>query len=142
MFLGISAPPADGDDILSPGFTDDGTCTNGWICQHRWSPIFNMVEFRQVASGTELNNWTADGDNQIAFSRGNKGFIAISINGDFEANVRTELPDGEYCDIISGSFMNGECTGKTVRVSGGEAEVHISSEHTEAAIAIHVNAKL
>nr|QTG69579.1 alpha-amylase [Dendroctonus valens] len=136
------APPADGDDILSPGFTEDGTCTNGWICQHRWSPIFNMVEFRNVVSGTELNNWTADGDNQIAFSRGDKGLIAISINGDFEANVPTELSDGEYCDVISGSFMNGECTGKTIKVSGGEAEIHISSDDTEAAIAIHVNAKL
>nr|AAN77138.1 alfa-amylase [Anthonomus grandis] len=135
------APPANGDDVLSPGFNDDGTCTNGWVCQHRWSPIFNMVEFRNTVSGTELTNWWSGGDNQIAFSRGDKGLIAISINGDINSNIPTGLPDGTYCDVISGSLSNGSCTGKTVTVSGGSAYISISSGDTNAAVAIHVNAK-
>ncbi|CAG9766805.1 unnamed protein product [Ceutorhynchus assimilis] len=136
------APPSDGDNILSPGFNQDGTCTNGWVCQHRWSPIFNMVEFRNVVAGTQLNNWWTGGDNQIAFSRGDKGLIAISINGDINSNIPTGLPDGTYCDVISGSYENGSCSGKTVNVNGGQAYIQISSGDSEAAVAIHVNAKL
>ncbi|XP_066142305.1 alpha-amylase-like [Euwallacea fornicatus] len=136
------APPANGDDILSPDFAEDGTCTNGWICQHRWSPIFNMVEFKNVVSGTELTNWWVGGDNQIAFSRGNKGFIAITIQGDIDTSIPTDLPDGTYCDVVSGSFVDGKCTGKSVTVSGGQAQVQIFSGDFEAAVAIHINSKL
>jgi alpha-amylase len=135
-------PPQNGDDIISPGFNSDGTCSNGWVCQHRWAPIFNMVEFRTVVAGTSLEKWWSGGDYQIAFSRGNKGFYAVSINGDLNASVPTSLPDGSYCDVISGSFENGHCTGKTVSVSGGSVNVQISGGDSEAALAIHVNAKL
>jgi alpha-amylase len=134
-------PPANGDDILSPGFNADGTCTNGWICQHRWSPIFNMVEFRNVVAGTSLT-WWSGGDNQIALSRGDKGLFATTLNGDINSSIPTGLPDGTYCDVISGSYENGSCTGKTVTVSGGQANVQLSSGDSEAAVAIHVNAKL
>ncbi|XP_030755758.1 alpha-amylase-like [Sitophilus oryzae] len=136
------APPADGDNILSPGFNDDGTCTNGWVCQHRWSPIYNMVEFRNVVSGTELTNWWDNGDNQIAFSRGDKGFFAATTSGDINSSIPTGLPDGSYCDVISGSLSSGSCTGKTLTVSGGNVNVQLSSGDEEAAVAIHVNAKL
>lgn len=37
-----------------------------------------MVKFRNVVSGTTLNNWVDNGNNQIAFCRGDKGFIAIN----------------------------------------------------------------
>nr|A0A096XJN4.1 RecName: Full=Alpha-amylase; AltName: Full=1,4-alpha-D-glucan glucanohydrolase; AltName: Full=AmyHha; Flags: Precursor [Hypothenemus hampei]AHY03307.1 alpha-amylase [Hypothenemus hampei] len=136
------SPPSDGDNILSPGFKEDGTCTNGWICQHRWSPIFNMVEFRSVVSGIELTNWWSGGDYQIAFSRGTKGTIAISINDSLDSDVPTGLPDGTYCDVISGSLSNGSCTGKSITVSGGKAHISIASDDREAAVAIHANAKL
>ncbi|XP_076259627.1 alpha-amylase-like [Rhynchophorus ferrugineus] len=136
------APPADGDNILSPGFNSDGTCTNGWVCQHRWSPIFNMVAFRNAVAGTELNNWWDNGDNQIAFSRGDKGFYAATASGDINTSISTGLPDGTYCDVISGSYVDGQCTGKTLTVSGGSVYVELSSGDDEAAVAIHVNAKL
>lgn len=102
-----------------------------------------MVEFRNVVAGTDLNSWWVGGDNQIAFSRGNKGLIAISINGDINySGIPTGLPDGTYCDIISGSYINGSCSGKTVSVNGGQAYVQIASGDYEAVVAIHVNAKL
>jgi len=28
-----------------------GTCGDGWVCEHRWRQIFNMVEFRKVVEG-------------------------------------------------------------------------------------------
>ncbi|KAF7281565.1 hypothetical protein GWI33_004533 [Rhynchophorus ferrugineus] len=136
------APPADGDNILSPGFNSDGTCTNGWVCQHRWSPIFNMVAFRNAVEGTSLENWWDNGDNQIAFSRGDKGFYAATASGDINTSITTGLPDGSYCDVISGSYVDGACTGKTLTVSGGQVYVQLGADETEAAVAIHVNAKL
>lgn len=39
-----------------------------------------MVAFRNVAGNTGVNNWWDNGNNQIAFCRGNNAFIAI--NGD------------------------------------------------------------
>lgn len=45
-------PPHDGSfNIISPSFNADGSCGNGWICEHRWRQIYNMVEFRNVAHG-------------------------------------------------------------------------------------------
>jgi alpha-amylase len=45
-------PPHDSSyNILSPIFYSDGTCGNGWVCEHRWRQIFNMVEFRNVVAG-------------------------------------------------------------------------------------------
>jgi alpha-amylase len=45
-------PPHDANDnILSPTINNDGTCGNGWVCEHRWRQIFNMVEFSNVVAG-------------------------------------------------------------------------------------------
>jgi len=50
-------PPHDAsDNILSPSINSDGSCGNGWVCEHRWRQIFNMVEFRNVVAGTEYNS--------------------------------------------------------------------------------------
>jgi alpha-amylase len=51
----------------------DLSCGGGWICEHRWRQIYNMVRFRNTAEGQSVQNWWDNGNNQIAFSRGNKG---------------------------------------------------------------------
>jgi alpha-amylase len=51
----------------------DLSCGGGWICEHRWRQIYNMVRFRNTAQGQPVQNWWDNGNNQIAFSRGNKG---------------------------------------------------------------------
>ncbi|XP_060527356.1 alpha-amylase-like [Cylas formicarius] len=136
-------PPNNNGELVSPGFTDDGTCTNGWICEHRWRQIFNMVEFRSVVAGTGLNDWWDNGDNQVAFSRGDKGFAAFTISGDINESIQTGLPAGTYCDVISGGLENGRCTGKSVSVDGNSrAQVSLSAGEDDAVLAIHVNAKL
>lgn len=40
-----------------------------------------MVAFRNAVRDTRVENWWDNGLNQIAFSRGNKGFIAINAEG-------------------------------------------------------------
>ena len=45
-------PPHDEKyNILSPVINPDGTCGKGWVCEHRWRQIFNMVEFMNVVAG-------------------------------------------------------------------------------------------
>ncbi|CAK9827439.1 Alpha-amylase-related protein [Anthophora retusa] len=138
-------PPQDNNqNIRSPLIRPDNTCGNGWICEHRWRQIYNMVGFRNIVKGTSVDKWWDNGSNQIAFCRGNRGFVAI--NGDkydLKATLMTCLPAGQYCDVISGSLVNGRCTGKVVNVqNNSNAYVEITQQDYDGALAIHVQAKL
>ncbi|CAA9993711.1 unnamed protein product, partial [Nesidiocoris tenuis] len=43
-------PPHNDDmTIKRVGINPDNTCYNGWVCEHRWSQIYGMVEFANVA---------------------------------------------------------------------------------------------
>jgi alpha-amylase len=45
-------PPQDSEqNILSPTINADGTCGNGWVCEHRWKQIYQMVAFRNLVKG-------------------------------------------------------------------------------------------
>ncbi|CAH1961407.1 unnamed protein product [Acanthoscelides obtectus] len=115
---------------------------NGWVNEHRWSQIYNMVEFRNVVAGTKLTNWWTDGNQQIAFSRGNKGFVAFTVAGDINADIRTSLPAGTYCDLFTGIKLKNFCTGKVVKVDrSGKARVKVNAK-LDGALAIHVKARL
>jgi len=144
---GDQGPPADSNgNLASPIINADGTCGGGWICEHRWRQMFNMVQFRNVAGDAPLANWWDNGGNTIAFSRGNRGFIAVSQeSGDVNVNVQTGLPAGTYCDVISGNKEGSSCSGRVVTVGGdGRANIQIPSVNSEAdsVVAIHVEAKL
>ena len=60
-----------------------------------------MDQFRNKTASTNADNWTSNGSNFIAFSRGNKGFIAINESGDIRSNVQTGLSEGEYCNLFA-----------------------------------------
>uniref|UniRef100_A0A1B6L081 Alpha-amylase n=1 Tax=Graphocephala atropunctata TaxID=36148 RepID=A0A1B6L081_9HEMI len=111
-------PPRDSEDnILSPRPIKANICTNGWSCQHRWRQIYNMVSFHNFVQGTEVASWWDNGKNQISYCRGHKGFIAFNLeNYPLNRKLQTCLPRGSYCDIISGSLVDGRCTGKMVEV--------------------------
>ncbi|SMF26375.1 carbohydrate-binding module family 20 domain-containing protein [Pseudobacteriovorax antillogorgiicola] len=125
--------------------TGDRCFDGGWVCEHRWNGIANMVEFRnQTAGEWRLSHWWDDGSNQIAFGRGGLGFVAINRN-DFQSlnqRLQTGMPAGEYCDIVHGNFdkATGLCDGPTVTVDGsGFASFDVA---TIDAVAIHVGAKV
>ncbi|KAK7084372.1 Pancreatic alpha-amylase 2a5 [Halocaridina rubra] len=137
-------PPMDGNEnIIGATINADGTCGGGWICEHRWRQITNMVEFRNVAHGTDMNDWWDNGSNQIAFCRGNKGFIAINGDGsDLTQTLQTCLSAGTYCDVISGGLENGSCTGKSVTVNAdGTAYIELLTSEMDGVLAIHANSK-
>jgi len=138
-------PPVDSNwNIASPTINADGTCGGGWMCEHRWRQIKNMVKFRNVVDGTTMNDWWDNGNNQIAFCRGGKGFIAINNEGSpLQQTLQTCVPAGTYCDIISGDLVNGQCTGKSITVgSDGMAFISISNSEDDGVLAFHIESKL
>ncbi|RXN12673.1 pancreatic alpha-amylase-like isoform X2 [Labeo rohita] len=137
-------PPSNSDGSTKPvPINPDSTCGDGWVCEHRWCQIKNMVAFRNVVNGQAFSNWWDNGSNQISFSHGSKGFIVFN-NDDWELNetLSTGLPAGTYCDVISGQKESGRCTGKQVVVGGdGRASIRISNQEEDPFIAIHADSK-
>jgi alpha-amylase len=121
-------PPSDAN-----GNTDNVTCAPSleravigeWVCEHRDPMIEAMVGFRHVVAGTAITHWWDDGSNAIAFSRGDKGFVAISRETSaVDTTVATGLPPGTYCDLLSGGLVNGACAGTAVVVDSTDA-IHV-----------------
>jgi len=133
-------PPHDSSyNTESPTFDDDGACTNGWICEHRWRQIYNMAVFNNLTQGTEVENWWDNAGNQIAFSRGSAGFVAFNNdNYDLQETLQTGMAAGTYCEIISGNLEDGACTGSTVTVdSDGNAYIEILTDAEDGILAFH-----
>ncbi|KAF9258750.1 glycoside hydrolase [Marasmius fiardii PR-910] len=121
-----------------------GTCSatggaNGWLCQHRWVAFSGMVGFRNTVGTAGITDWVSPQSDRIAFGRGSAGFVAINNNNaDWSATFTTSLPDGNYCDVISGISSSGTCTGVGVAVSGGKFTATIPGR---SALAIHTGAQ-
>lgn len=104
------------------------TCGNGWICEHRWSPIYGMVQFANKMTGEGIENWQVK-DGTLGFSRGAKGFFAMgNLNN---VQFYTGMPDGEYCDLIH------NC-GRKITVSGGNVVLN-KEEETDGLVAFCVD---
>ena len=60
-----------------------------------------MVGFRNAVRGTGVNNWWDNWQNQISFSRGNRGFIAFNNQNreSLDQWLSTGRPGGLYCDV-------------------------------------------
>ena len=78
-------------------------CEDGWVCEHRWRQVYNMVRFRKTVADAPVTNWWDNDYQMIAFARQGKGFIAFN-NEEFQMRVslQTSLPPGVYCDVVSG----------------------------------------
>ena len=75
-----------------------------WVCEHRDPSILRMVSFRHVVAGTSINHWWDNGANAIAFSRGDKGFVAINDETtSLDTTISTGMAAGTYLDLISGN---------------------------------------
>lgn len=141
-----TGPPSDANkNILAPTFDANGQCNNGWVCEHRWHQIKEMIKFRNAVYGTNVANWWDNGSNQIAFSRGNRGFIAFNgqYGVDFNQSLQTGLPAGTYCEISTGAKVGLSCTGRTITVAAnGIASITLSASAPEGFVAIHVDSRL
>ena len=104
-----------------------------------------MNVFRNVAGTAAVANWYDNGYHMIAFSRGNRAFIAINNDDGSDMNItlQTGLAAGNYCDVISGNKAGSSCTGKTITVnSDGTTRVSISRSDQDPVIAIHADSKI
>jgi alpha-amylase len=122
-------PPSDsaGDtlSIYASGSTtpscapDPATAPVGtWVCQHREPFVARMLAFRRaVAQSTAVVSFWDDGDNQIAFGRGEEGFVVINRSDlPLTQTLPTSLPAGRYCDVYAGDKQGSACSGVTVSV--------------------------
>ena len=126
-------------DEGAPGATEtsvpDASCgkDSKWQCTQRWTSIRGMIGFYNAVKDTKVTKWQDDESNNIAFSRGNKGFFAIN-NDDKQNDVKynTDLSDGEYCNVYASKICD-----KTVTISGGKVETTIPAH---SAVALHIKA--
>ena len=139
-------PPSDGSGWTLPvacASSLETAADDQFVCEHRDPYILRMVAFRKYVAGTDQNHWWDNGRNAIAFSRGNKGFVAISREATtVTATVATGLPPGTYCDLLTGGVVSGggTCAGTSVVVdSTGAVQLNLQPN---TAIAIDGAAKL
>lgn len=121
-----SVPDVNMDEVCSTNSSD-------WNCEQRWTSTRGMIAFRNYVNGTKVADWQDDGGDNIAFSRGDKGFIAIN-NGktDKDASYTTSLADGEYCNV----YATMDCS-QTVSVKNGKVETTVPAH---SAIALYAGA--
>ncbi|MDO6748561.1 alpha amylase C-terminal domain-containing protein [Gilvimarinus sp. 1_MG-2023] len=114
-----------------------GCDASGWVCQHRWANIANMVGFRNATvDAWSVDNWWDNGDNAIAFGRGDKGFVVINNqNGSINQTLQTGLAAGDYCNILAAADP---CSGQIITVDN-QGFAHFSVPAKSAA-AIHLAA--
>lgn len=137
-------PPSDG-----AGNTLDLICATSletaaigqWVCEHRDPSIRNMVTFRKLVAGTDINHWWDDGANAIAFSRGDKGFVALNNStGTVTVATGTGLPQGTYCDLLSGGRVGNFCAGNSIGIdAAGNTQFGLASK---TAIAVDAASRL
>lgn len=144
----VQGPPADeNQNIVGRVIDGQGQCLSPWICEHRWKPIAAMIKFRNVVGNdtNKIANWADNGQNQMSFCRGKRGFIAFNneLSLNFKAVLQTCVPLGVYCDIMSGDKIDGRCTGDQITVDeNGKAEISIPFVKDVPIVAFHVESKL
>jgi len=141
------------EDSLGPasdakGWTLPVACVNDWaiatsqqwLCEHRDPHIRSMVRFRKAVSGEPISAWWDNDANAIAFSRGVKGFVAINRETTaITQKVATTVPDGNYCDLLTGGLVSRSCAGTAVTVAGGNINFTLPADR---AIAIAITDRL
>jgi alpha-amylase len=147
-----SGPPADASGntlpLYAPG-SDAPSCATApssaapgtWLCEHRQPRVAAMVGFRRATVDAKaVTHFWDDGGNQIAFGRGDRGFVVINRSDvDLSRAFDTDLPAGRYCDVLQGPVQGGACAGSAISVApGGSAEISVPAS---SAAAIHVEAR-
>lgn len=108
-----------------PAKSHDDPCESGFVCEHRSLEIKRMVAFRKLVTDRPLASWYSNGQNQIAFSRGSVGFVAMNADpGRFRAEVATSLADGSYCSWL---LQDGSEDCPPINVRDGKVSLDLDS---------------
>ncbi|MER7488404.1 carbohydrate-binding module family 20 domain-containing protein [Streptomyces sp. NPDC126497] len=120
------------DDAGGPNNGQVNACyTDGWKCQHAWREIAGMVGFRNTAGSAAVTDWWDNGNDAIAFGRGNKAYVAINHeSGSLTRTFRTSLPSGTYCDVQSGKAVTVNGSGQFTATLGGNTALALHTGAT------------
>lgn len=139
-------PPQDKNGKIVGAGTNrlDGSCTRGWVCEHRWNGIKNMIKFRGAVGDAPVTHWKTYGDHGLSFCRGNVGCVAFNTDqSDFSQEIQTDLAPGKYCDVISGGKVGTKCSGKEIEVGDdGTARIDIEGDAKYGTVAFYQDSKL
>ena len=120
-----AGPPQD-----SAGFVLGPDAAEGWTRTHAWDPIAHLVGLRNHVHGTDVNSqWTHEGNNAIAFGRGDRGFIALNNSDEaISVTLETQLPDGEYVNVYAATLSgDGTWDGPAITVVHGQFSAELEA---------------
>ena len=127
------SPPADANGLVT-----NADCTSGaWTCTHRNPGILGMVGWHNyVADAGRANFWT-DGDNVIAFSKGNRGWAAFNNGAAAQTiTVQTGLSRGSYCNVVDSNATRAGCTDGSAPVQVNQAGLATVTVNAYSAMAL------
>lgn len=114
-------PPADVEGYVLPITFTNGECQEEWMCQHRWTGVYPLIQIRNKADLTVYHHLpkvstTGFESNQIYWSLNNVYFAVINSKQDpeiiqnMDTYLQTGLPAGIYCNVVYAEMVNGVCT--------------------------------
>ncbi|MFV0428149.1 MAG: alpha-amylase family glycosyl hydrolase [Arachnia sp.] len=102
-----------------------------WTCGHR--DLLGLVRWRNVVGDAPIGNLVAE-PNFVIFERGERGLVAISTADEaVEVTFETALPDGSYCDALTGAS---ECSEPDHEIADGQVQVTVPAGGV---VALHIN---
>jgi alpha-amylase len=105
-----------------------------------------MVGFRNATQAVaEVTDWWSNQANQIAFGRGDLGFVVINREAvPLTHRFQTQLPQGRYCNVVQGGLAadGTACANNAQVVLVNRAGQFTATLPEMTALAIHVEAKL
>jgi len=116
-------------------------CGSGkpWVCEHRWTPIANMIAWRWAAGSAGVTSFEAPGGDTISFCRGTAACVALNrqSGATWSVTLHFTLPEGRYCNVIE-SDDTSSCPSVSVAADGS---VNLQVPPMSA-VALHVGKKL
>jgi alpha-amylase len=114
-----------------------------FVCQHRWKSIESMIAWRDSV-GTSPETELRSSKGILSIGRGGLGHVAINSTNKTKAlKIKTKMPAGKYCDLISGgrnaNIFPRKCLGATVEVD--RAGVMSVSTKKLTAVAISIDSQ-
>lgn len=137
-------PPSEADGttrpVVCPASIDEAG-PGEWVCEHRDATIRAMVGFRRAVAGSGVAGWWDDGAGAVAFTRGDRGFVALNANAHaVSLDVGTALAPGTWCDAVGGGRVVDACAGVEVEVDGdGRVRIDLPPGR---AVVLHVGTRL
>lgn len=113
-------PPVDNNFFTLPILDKNLECRAPWFCEHKRPYVNNLVRFRNYSNKEFfVSNWWTNGRDQLTFSRGSSGFVAINNSEMFLRKfVQTGLEKGTYCNQFIEKISSKKCQRFTVEERG------------------------